>query len=588
MERMVIRSAVTALTPRCRFRLVNRRAYHRLLISKAKDARRGRVFGVAVWVLLAAACGNATEVDTTDLTMVAPQTTVVMPPGPVPVPAPDGEGPMVAVVAGWSGELATAPLMALDGQGRTLAYGTTDKLPVDLSVCPGSEKALVLGSPPSANDRSRLVLLWDLASFSAEDEWQIGAEAGLVTDLVCASRDGREALLYSPPLGPDPSRPSTTTAPIPADATGSDSTAPPASLPTVWSVWRFTEGKLALASQSIDYGQIIGLTPETVFAQHNDRLSIIDLVSPARVDFEYADDTSIQVAEHPGGSPIAVLAAGIDSATLDLYELMPTPTLTASRAVDVASYARTFLWIDDDRLLVDGQVYGPELDDLGGWENHEFYYAFVGEGQTGFGLGLRSPEQRVSVLDRVELASGKAQELRSFVGDVNYLVAVPDGLTVTSEASVYVPEPPVVWPPGSDQPSEPIPAPDLTINLPDLGAADQPLLEDLQAIVAEGEGDGDRILGAVIRLGPGDMITVSLDDIEGCSGVGYAAGATSSQPLAKSTVDNIPAIIYSFVDADKSATIAAIDPTTCEILAAVGSLLVPGPGVNITTTTLAG
>jgi hypothetical protein len=294
------------------------------------------------------------------------------------------------------------------------------------------------------------------------------------------------------------------------------------------------------------------------------------------------------VAEHPAGRLIAVLSTGIDSATLDLYELVPTPKLTASRAVDVASYARNFLWIDDDRLLVDGRVYGLDLNELAGWENPEFYYLFVGEGQTGFGLGVRSPEQRVSVLDRVELSSGKAQKLRPFVGDVNYLVAVPDGPTVTSKASAYVPEPPVVWPPGSDQASEPIPAPDLAINLPSLGAADQRLLEEVQDIVVEGGGNRDRILSAVTQLGPGDMVTVSQDDIDGCSGVGYAAGATSSQALAQATVDSIPVIVYAFVDAGESATIAAIDPTICEILDVVGSLLAPGPGVNITTTTLAG
>lgn len=31
-------------------------------------------------------------------------------------------------------------------------------------------------------------------------------------------------------------------------------------------------------------------------------------------------------------------------------------------------------------------------------------------------------------------------------------------------------------------------------------------------------------------------------------------------------------------------TVAAIDPTSCEILDAVSPLLTPGPGVNVTTT----
>lgn len=244
---------------------------------------------------------------------------------------------------------------------------------------------------------------------------------------------------------------------------------------------------------------------------------------------------------------------------------------------------RTFLWVDADRLLVDGVVFDLDLNDVSRWKSTASYYLFVGLEQTGFGLGIRSSGQN-SVLDRVELGAGTGQELRSFVGEVNYLVAVPDGPTVSAEAAAFVPEPPAVWPPGSDQPEEPIPAPVVTTMLPDLGVADQPLLEQLHAVATEARGDGDRILLEVAQLGSGETMTVSQDDIDGCSGVGFAAGAISSQALGHAIVDGISVIIYTYSHAVDSVTVAAVDPNNCDIVVVVGSLLTPGPGVNITTT----
>jgi hypothetical protein len=79
-------------------------------------------------------------------------------------------------------------------------------------------------------------------------------------------------------------------------------------------------------------------------------------------------------------------------------------------------------------------------------------------------------------------------------------------------------------------------------------------------------------------------MTVSQDDIDGCSGVGFAAGAISSQALGHAIVDGISVIIYTYSHAVDSVTVAAVDPNNCDIVVVVGSLLTPGPGVNITTT----
>lgn len=56
-----------------------------------------------------------------------------------PLPAPDGEGPIAMLASGSYGE---AGIVALDSQGRTLAYGEREPDSGPIHVCPGSQRFL--------------------------------------------------------------------------------------------------------------------------------------------------------------------------------------------------------------------------------------------------------------------------------------------------------------------------------------------------------------------------------------------------------------------------------------------------------------
>jgi hypothetical protein len=120
------------------------------------------------------------------------------------------------------------------------------------------------------------------------------------------------------------------------------------------------------------------------------------------------------------------------------------------------------------------------------------------------------------------------------------------------------------------------------VQLPHIGIVDHGVLEDLRTLVIDASGDGDRVRADAVEYASGNLVDVPMADIDACSGVGFAAGASSSQPLAVSDVAGATVIVYAFTT-EADVTVAAVDPATCEILDTVGPLLSPGPGRNITT-----
>jgi hypothetical protein len=64
----------------------------------------------------------------------------------LPLPAPNGRGPVALVVGG---ELGDVRLIALDANGRTLAYGRGDGRPLLASFCPGNGRLVEIASVPS-------------------------------------------------------------------------------------------------------------------------------------------------------------------------------------------------------------------------------------------------------------------------------------------------------------------------------------------------------------------------------------------------------------------------------------------------------
>ncbi len=81
---------------------------------------------------------------------------------PRTLPAPDGEGPVAALMgARWG----AATMAALDEHGRVLAYGFADESPEDIDVCPGGRRAIAR--------LNTSIEMWDIASMTRLTERKI-------------------------------------------------------------------------------------------------------------------------------------------------------------------------------------------------------------------------------------------------------------------------------------------------------------------------------------------------------------------------------------------------------------------------------
>lgn len=109
-----------------------------------------------------------------------------------PLPAPDGSGPVRLVVSLRLGEVG---LLALDGRGRTLAYGREPHLS-DQALCPGSRRLLELIRPDPDGVGSLLVR--DMRRFRVIGRRLLPGNAGSPGASVavhCRDAEAREAVL---------------------------------------------------------------------------------------------------------------------------------------------------------------------------------------------------------------------------------------------------------------------------------------------------------------------------------------------------------------------------------------------------------
>ncbi|NOY57196.1 MAG: hypothetical protein GXP34_14605 [Actinobacteria bacterium] len=106
------------------------------------------------------------------------------------------------------------------------------------------------------------------------------------------------------------------------------------------------------------------------------------------------------------------------------------------------------------------------------------------------------------------------------------------GPSVTAEAHAYVPEPTTSPPPGRPPPT----VPPIMVQLPQVGNVDHSALGDLRRLVVDAHGDADRIRAEVDGYTSGEPIQIPSDEIDSCSGVGFAAGASVSQALGRADI----------------------------------------------------
>ena len=113
-----------------------------------------------------------------------------------PLSAPDGTGLAVALVGAGEPGVRT---LALDAQGRTLAYGAGEGTVIDFAVCPGSRHVVEysLIHDQERDQRWRLVNLRDLRDFHTVWEIFDSRIPDQVTDIVCRDPDGDDILFLS-------------------------------------------------------------------------------------------------------------------------------------------------------------------------------------------------------------------------------------------------------------------------------------------------------------------------------------------------------------------------------------------------------
>jgi hypothetical protein len=526
------------------------------------------VVAVAALSLIAVGCGQAEMAASTSAPALEPTAITVpeMPPQSAELPVPDGSGPVAAIVWGTFGQFSIAPLLAVDESGHTLAYGGGLSGVRDLSVCPGSEKMVVLAHDAAG---TKAVSTWDLASFEIENSWPVD---DLVGSVRCVSRDGLRSVLYRSPLGMDPSPPTsagptTTVLPLGGDeVTGSNS----------WAILQMDHGTVTTLYDPGEYGKILAFTAHWAVASHNTTLWIVDLSErppvttvldttfPARAAIDPVQSSVVIAGQYPNsGGPVR----------LGLYALEPTPLLADETTVAGSAWATPLEWLDEARFIEGFTVYDRDLAQVDSWPvGTEPISDLVVAGPVAF--ATKMGEHWQDTLLHVDTASGGTTALRTFTGWIDRIAIVKDGPRVTEDAHSRVPDRADIV-----RPSGP-PAPPIMTQLPYIDNLDHIVLEDLRSLVVDSDGEGDRIRAEADQFGP--LTDVSQDTIDGCSGVGFAAGAMSSQALVMSEVDGTTVIVYAFTTAT-DVTVAEIDTASCDILDVVGPLLTPGPGTNITT-----
>lgn len=531
---------------------------------------RGVVAAVGLSVFVAA-CGQVEQAATTSAPALEPTAIPVpeMPSESADLSAPDGSGPIAAIVSGSYGEFTPAPLVAVDASGRTLAYGGGLLGVVDVSVCPGSRKFVVLGYLSDGSS----VSVWDMVDFEMEDSWPTDDSVGSVR---CVTADGRRVLLYRGPTGVDPSPPTsagptTTVLPLGSDeAAGSNS----------WSILEMDHGTVTTLYEPGEYGKVLAFTSHWAIASHNATLWIVDLSE--RPPIATILDTTLPARAAVDPNESLVIVAGQwpnsgDPVRLSLYALEPTPLLVDETLVAGYAWATPLEWLDEDRFIEGFTVYDRDLIQVDSWSfQPETILDLVVAGP--FAFGTKMGEHWQDSLLRLDTATGETSVIHTFTGWISRTAIVEAGPTVTEDAHTRIPQlTESTSPPRGTSVTQP------PVQLPPIDSLDHTVLEDLRTLALGGNGDGDRIRADAIAYASGKLIDVPTEDIDSCSGVGFSAGASTSQPLAVSTIDGTPVIVYAFTAGD-DVTVAAVDPATCDILDTVGPLLTPGPGTNITTT----
>ena len=127
---------------------------------------------------------------------------------------------------------------------------------------------------------------------------------------------------------------------------------------------------------------------------------------------------------------------------------------------------------------------------------------------------------------------------------------------------------------------------DQEISLTFVGPMTTETWQGLRGLVNRAAADGDKVRAAVAKIGAGPNVRVKLSEVDRFSGLGFAAGANTSQPVAIATDSGgRQVLVYAFsITGDPSSTtIVGFDRETGHVGLVEGPLDISDSTQNITT-----
>ena len=125
-----------------------------------------------------------------------------------------------------------------------------------------------------------------------------------------------------------------------------------------------------------------------------------------------------------------------------------------------------------------------------------------------------------------------------------------------------------------------------TRSLTFVGAVSAEIWQALRATVVAAAGDGDKVLAGVAKLSVGPAVDVGVHGLDALSGIGFSAGADTSQPIAVAAdADGTQVLVFAYWIAGKadSSTIVGFAADTRHVILVAGPLPISDSTQNITT-----
>lgn len=303
-----------------------------------------------------------------------------------PMPAPDGEGPIKAIVGGDWGDMG---LFALDAQGRTLMYGERKGGSNVMDVCPGS--AFFIEVPWRGKDRW-VVRRTD--NFEIVDRVYMPRHGWPET---CLSEDGSEVLVYAVNYGEPMSKSK---------------------------LYRYHDGTFeVLYEGTSSWFEVVGDHVYLTEGKYGRNLRVLDLATGEKTFIARLPRYVQGVAASPDETHLAT-TSGADREKLVTIDLTTSPATVLVKDHGIGMSGEV-TWLDDESFvyLPGGydnskiKIFDAQLDRRATLEGHWYTLNEDVLGDVAYGAGW-------GTIYRAELPGGPAEVLREFPSPEIYTIAV--------------------------------------------------------------------------------------------------------------------------------------------------------------------